>query len=303
MQQPNTRTSQRQTPRSLRETPLLLIAAVAVFIVAAILLAGLLLQRDEPDPAAGGAADKLEATATASATPPETTPAATSPTESTATPSGSTGAVGRPVQATATATNPNASTEPTTPAGTEPEPTMPEAGDQAPSDLTNVLPGLEDLPDGYVVTNEGSLALDEVAALHPDPAMQRQRLLGWGFTGASERQFEPAPDIEAGPDVLRLLATLVVEFRTPEGARAAVDAAHADAQTASNTEVSAVEIEPLGDLSLAASGTLTIDGETLQIAYVIVQAGDLAISFAGGSATVDPLPTVIEIAIQTINSL
>jgi hypothetical protein len=185
----------------------------------------------------------------------------------------------------------------------ETEPASGETIDDVPAELDAVLPGLEDLPDGYVVTREGSLALDELAALHPDPATQRERLLGWGFTGAAERQFEPSPNGDAQPDILRLLSTLVVEFRTPEGARAAVEAAHADAQTAENTDVSAVEIEPLGDLSLAASGTLTIDGQTLQIAYVIIQAGDRAISFAGGSPTSDPLPAVIQIATQTLNSL
>jgi hypothetical protein len=303
LQQPGNRVTHDHSPRSLRETPLLLIASVTVFIIAAILLAGLLLRQDEPDPAAGGAAEKVEATATASATPPQTTPAATTPTEPTTTPAGSTGSINQPFPATTTAANSDASTEPAAPEEPETATTEPEISDDVPADLDAVLPGLEDLPNGYVVTREGSLALDELAALHPDPATQRERLLGWGFTGAAERQFEPSPDADAQPDILRLLATLVVEFRTPDGARAAVEAAHADAQTAENTEVSAVEIMPLGDLSLAASGTLTIDGETLQIAYVIIQAGNRAISFAGGSTTGDPLPTVIQIATQTLNSL
>lgn len=303
MQQPDNRTSQRQSPRSLRETPLLLIAAVTLFVVAAILLAGLLFRQDEPGSASGSSADKPEATATASSTPAATAPTTTSQAGSTTTPSNSTGAVNQPLSATATIAATDAVTEPTATSEPEPAATPPAPGDAAPANLIDSLPGLEDIPDGYLVTAEGTLALDEVAALHPNPGPQRDRLVGWGFTGAAERQFEPAPDTETEPDGLRLLATLVVSFRTPDGARSAVEAAHADAQTAENTDVSTAEIEPLGDLSLAASGTMTIDGETLRVAYVIIQVGDRAISFAGGSQTGDPLPAVVQIASRTLDSL
>ncbi len=303
MQQPGNRISQGHTSRSLRETPLLIVAGVTVFIIAALLLAGALFEPDEPGSADGGAADKWEPTATASATTPAITPAATNAGQPTMTSSGSTGAVDHPLPASATAEDANAAPDPTTPSEPAPATEDAETRDPVPTDLLDSLPGLEDLPNGYVVTAEGSLALDELAALHPEPEPQRDRLLGWGFTGAAERHFEPEPDTDVGPDGLRLLATVVVAFRTPDGARAAVESAHADAQVAEDTDVSAVEIEPLGDLSLAASGTLTIDGETLRVAYVIIQVGNRAISFAGGSLTGDPLPAVVQIANRTLDSL
>ena len=293
------------TPRSLRETPLLLLAGVAIFVIWAIVLAGVLLRDDEPDSVVGLAADQPTATATASPTPSETAAIATGTIHAATIP---------PATATNTVTQLPSTTDTTTSATTvaqepssptEPQPTTQATRISNPAleELLDLLPALDDVPDGFVVTNEGSLALDELAALHPDPEMQRERLRVWGFTGAAERQFEAQPGSDGTPDGLTLLAAFIVEFRTADGARAAVEASHADAQAAENTDVSDARIEPLGDFTRAASGTLTIDGETLRIAYVIIQIGNRAISFAGGSPTEDPLPAVIEVAKSTLNSL
>lgn len=300
MQRPDRNLDSDRTPRGLRETPLIVLGLVAAFVILAIVLAGVLLREEEPEPDSGGAGSRSEPTATASPTPAEATVTATS--------AAGTGGVAPPTATTPpppaeTPAEPTVAPEPTTPP--EPEPTSPpsEPDDTVSDALLDLLPALDTLPDGFVVTSEGIPTLDEVAEVHPDPAMQAERLRDWGFTGAAERQFEretPADDASAG---MRLLAVLVVEFASPEDARAAVDAAHADAQAAENTEIASVEIEPLGDFSLAASGTLTIEGETLQVAYVMVQVGNRAFTFGGGSPTGDPLSEVVGIAEDTVNLL
>lgn len=293
------------TPRSLRETPLLILGGVAVFVTCAVVLAGILFNDDEPDAVAGVATDQPTATATASSTPSDSPAIATSTTQlATIPPVAVTSAVTPPVPTAETVAS-EATVAPAPPA--PPAPTEPQATTQATESdaavlavLVELLPTLEDLPDGFVVTNEGSLALDELAEIHPDPEMQRERLRDWGFTGAIERQFEIADGSDTSQAVLTLLTALVVEFRTPDDARAAVEASHADAQAAEGADISNVEIEPLGDFARAASGTLTVNGEPLQVAYVIVQIGNRVISFAGGSPAQDPISEVVDVVSQTL---
>ncbi|MGH9175776.1 MAG: hypothetical protein ACRD1H_15535, partial [Vicinamibacterales bacterium] len=131
------------------------------------------------------------------------------------------------------------------------------------------------------------------------PTTQRDRLVDWGFTGAVERQFE-IPSSSGEPAGMTLLAVLVVEFRSPEGARAAVEAGHADAKAAEDVDISDVVIDPLGDYTAAASGSVTIEGESMRVAYVLIQIGRRAITFAGGSPAEDPLAAIVDIAGRTV---
>jgi len=292
------------TPRSLRETPLLMLGGVAVFVIWAVVFASILFNDDEPDAVAGVATDQPTATATATASPtPSESPAiATSTTQlATIPPVAVTSAVTPPAPTAETvASEATVAPAPTTPPEPQATAQVTESDDAVLAVLVELLPTLEDLPDGFVVTNEGSLALDELAAIHPDPDMQRERLRDWGFTGAIERQFEIEDGSDTSQVVMTLLTALVVEFRTPDDARAAVEASHADAQAAEEADIRNVEIEPLGDFARAASGTLTINGEPLHVAYVIVQIGNRVISFAGGGPAQDPISEVVEIVSQTL---
>ncbi|MDQ3549770.1 MAG: hypothetical protein M3439_13230 [Chloroflexota bacterium] len=293
------------TPRSLRETPLLVLGGVAIFVIWAVVFATILLDDDEPGAVAGVAADQptATATATASSTPSESRPIATGTTQlATIPPAAVTSAVTPPPPTAETvASEATVAPAPSTPSEPQATTQATQSNGAVLAVLVELLPTLEDLPDGFVVTNEGSLALDELAAIHPDPETQRERLRDWGFTGAIERQFE----IEDGSDTtevgMTLVTALVVEFRTPDDARAAVEASHADAQAAEDADISNVEIEPLGDFARAASGTLMINGEPLHVAYVIVQLGNRAISFAGGSPAQNPISEVVEVVNRTLN--
>ncbi len=284
--------------------PVFIVAGVAIFVIWAIVLAGLLLRNDD-DPADSAAAIQPSATATASPTPPQAPSTATNivqtaPTTPAVAGAGtSTAVTSAPTEAAAP--EPTSATQPST--SEEPTATIPttQPSNVAPDSLLNLLPTLDDLPDGFVVTNEESLTLDELAEVHPDPDMQRDRLRGWGFTGAAERDFEIADGSDGTTDGMTLLTALVVAFRTPEDARAAVEASHADAKAADETNIEDSAIEPLGDFALAASGTLTIGGEQLQVAYVIVQIGNHAITFAGGSPTENPIVDVVDVVNRTLN--
>lgn len=109
--------------------------------------------------------------------------------------------------------------EPTQPA--EPQPaTQPAQGDTpAAIALLDLLPTLDDLPDGFVVTDEGTLALDELAGIHLDPEMQADRLRGWGFTAAAERRFNVPSGSGEPVERMTLLTVIAVEFRAPDDAR------------------------------------------------------------------------------------
>ena len=287
--------------RSLREAPLLMLSGVAAFVIWAVVLATVLLRRDNgpslaqaPMPATATVTPTnlptLTATAAATMAAPTAVIAAVSPSPASAT------EVTAATVVAAGETAPTA-TAPADAALPSPSTTSVE------TPLLALLPTLGNLlPEGFVVTQEGRLSAEQVAAVYRDPAAQRARLAEWGFRDAAQRQFElPSPTPEQAANATTRYAALVVEFDTPDGARQALEASQTEALAAAGAQVADAPAPPLGDASRAASGTLTVEGETLRVAYVLVQAGSRVFSFAGGSPGADPLADVVRVAKATLN--
>lgn len=166
---------------------------------------------------------------------------------------------------------------------------------------TAELPTLAELPDGFVVTREGPLTAEELAALHPDPATQLVRLQQWGFVQAVRREFEPANNA-AGVGTLTYFAAAVVEFGSPEQAREAIQTAHAEALVAGSTQMSDVPAPQIGDLTLASDGTVQITNITYAASYVFIQDGPRAWTFVGLATSDSPLQLVTDVAVTTLGS-
>lgn len=317
---------QREKSRSIRETPLVVLGAVIAFLLVivatAIALFALRSPSDEPLTQAAIVAEPSAtvtptstaettvttvATATAVVSPATTRPATQQPTttptvvdEPEATTVAEDAASGDDDTAADTATETDRQQQPD-------ERQQPDQSEEASRDgsLLDRLPGLDVVPEGFAITNEGPLTIEQAADLHPDPEAQLQRLRDWGFRDAARREFQPSS--EDSP--LTNLVVAVVDFGSPEQARAAVDAGHAEVKAvaagtdAADATVTDAVIERIGDYSLAAEGTVTIEGQTIAAAYVFVQDGSLAYSIVGlaPSDAGSPLDVVTDVAL-TISS-
>jgi hypothetical protein len=108
---------------------------------------------------------------------------------------------------------------------------------------------------------------------------------------------------EAAPVSTYYLAALVAEFGTPEHAAAALDPLYAQASESfvadSGITLEPVELDELGDLSRAATGTVEEDGVTLELSIILVQADAylylvVALGVGSGAGTLDASAAVIE---------
>lgn len=320
----------RDEPRSLSRTPIALLGAVIAFLLvivaSAIVLFAVRSQDDEP-PTEVAVVDEPTATATPSPTAvtvaPTSTAAAPSTPASPATPAqagseptaasqpaavvavddAATSDVGAESQATDVEDDPESSEgEGEETAGNGAAATDDATGPAPDGPLLELLPGVDALPDGLAIVEEGPLTIEQAADLHPDPTAQLERLREWGFRDAARREFQPS----SGDGPLTSLIVAVADFGSPEQARMALDAGHAEVKAVAagastvETQVTDAIIQRIGDYSLAAEGTVEIEGQSIAVAYVFVQDGSLAYTIVGLAPPTagSPLGVVTDVALS-----
>lgn len=172
----------------------------------------------------------------------------------------------------------------------EPTPTPGSGGDSGmflPDDLLLIMPVAEDFPEGWLVSEEGPISPEDIAAEYSDPAAQAAEFVNWGWQRAVYRGYELGDEFVTDPNtqLVAVYASSVV-FGDAAGANTAM---WADVDNNLNQqiqqELSEAPLSPIGEQSYAALGPLALDdGTQAQVGVVWVQAGPLWIRVlaAGG---------------------
>ena len=186
----------------------------------------------------------------------------------------------------------SASSEPAPPAETEAAPAEP---DEPVPPIADLLPTVEDVPPGFVVTDEGERAEDVVAASfgEAEAADAAARLAEWGWRQNLYRTFE---DVNADPatDATNYLEISLHRFRD---AAAAGEALPYFAAAVIGQGLTELGVDPVGDQALALAGNPT-GGANLVVVYV--QDGPVLIRIGGSSPAGDPTDDVVALARQIV---
>ena len=142
------------------------------------------------------------------------------------------------------------------------------------------------------------LTVGVYAETWPDPLQAALQLRDeWAYQEAVRRVAWRNPAIPVSDDdKLTQMTTVGVRYATHEDARTASEAHLRAVVDAEGSVLNPVEINSIGDLALAATGTTTINGRHYEIALVWVVDGPVVIEYSAAAELPDPLQEVLKIA-------
>jgi hypothetical protein len=261
-------------------------ALIATLVIGVLLVAGafaLTRARDDDD-------DPVEAVAMQTATREAEltelaalrgTPAATAGADTAA--AGSAAASPSPQQASPTAAV-EASATPTE------EPEEPTPTPRSRPRTGEMLPEPDEVPEGFVQTEDGRFTEEEVANSFRDPADAATRLAEWDWREGISRTFELSPDVPRSPEDTVYLYVSVHRFGTDEGASQALEYFSTDISEL--RDLRTIEAGPLGDEMVALAGG---DAETNEVSLYI-RDGARLVRIAAFSEAGDSLDDALDLA-------
>lgn len=165
------------------------------------------------------------------------------------------------------------------------------------ANVADWLPTPAELPDDFLMQGEQELTLAEYAANWPDAATFLSHLRDWGFESGVRRTSWRNPAMATSqPGGLASLTTTAVAYQSKDAAIDASETILSMLMELAGFELQLVETAPLGDFTLAAVGTSTAEGQTLDVAYAWIVNGPVVVTYSGIAADYEPLADVLEIA-------
>jgi hypothetical protein len=167
----------------------------------------------------------------------------------------------------------------------------------APINLSDRISTPAELPNNFLMQGIEDLTLMGFAAMWPDNLAAYTQLRERGFEQAVRRVSwqNPAVPLSVG-ETLSSLTMVGVEYGSHDAAVAAAEANRTALIGADGYQLHQVEMDPIGEVTLAATGSLLLNGRTFAVAHVWVIDDAVVIAYAGFSTEADPLADVIEIA-------
>jgi hypothetical protein len=159
--------------------------------------------------------------------------------------------------------------------------------------LVNLVPSEDEVPSGFVMTDESKLDEEGVAATFSDPEEALAKLEGWGWRGHLRRDFGPAEEGGAGPNGVNFIVVSVHRFDSEDAANEALT--YFSDSVIALQGLQPVEVEQLGDESIALAGNP--DAANLVVLYI--RTGPYLVRIGASSPEGDPTAVVVELA-QTI---
>jgi hypothetical protein len=150
------------------------------------------------------------------------------------------------------------------------------------SPATAILLTQEQVPAGLVMTDDRERSLDEVTAGFPLPAAARAQFKEWGWKGNHVRAFHTPQGAKADPAHIDGIYISVHEFGSADGAAKALD--YSVTKHASGAKLEEIRVAPMGDRSVALSGTMPYGKEVT----IYVQRSSLLIRLSASSPKGDP---------------
>jgi hypothetical protein len=155
--------------------------------------------------------------------------------------------------------------------------------------IADMLPADGDVPQGFVLDDEGKYTVAEVAASFPDTADAQQRLEGWKWREGRFRAYK-LPESAQTPDATNYLYVSIHQFGTADAASSALEY-FADAR-AQAVQLRDIEATRLGDEMRAMSGRPTTANEV----DLYIRQGSRLIRVAAFSQNGDPLASAEDLA-------
>jgi hypothetical protein len=156
--------------------------------------------------------------------------------------------------------------------------------------LANLVPAEDEVPEGFILTEEAKFDEAEVAANFGDPDAALAQLEFWGWRGHLQRVFALSPDAVAATGVPTYLVVSVHRFDSSSAAHEALTY-FADAVIAAQA-LEPIEVETLGDESIALIGTQ----DEANVVNLYIRTGPYLVRVVGGSPDGDPTEVVVELA-------
>jgi hypothetical protein len=156
--------------------------------------------------------------------------------------------------------------------------------------LINLVPAEDEVPDGMILTDEGRLDEEDVAATFGDFTGALSNLEDWGWRGNLYRQFERSPDLAGSPDEVNFLVVSVHRFDSEESADEAMSAFSNEVIELQGLEP--IELPELGDEAIGLAG----NPDQANLVVVYIRTGPYLIRIGGASPQGDPTDTVVELA-------
>lgn len=169
--------------------------------------------------------------------------------------------------------------------------------------LFDVLPPVTALPEGFELSDEWPLTLDDLTWEGEDGAARRHQLISWGFENAVYRYYVlPEDRLSEGVDGLYDLDVELTEYGSREQALDATEVDQAgDLATSDVSSPTVIEVdEPIGDLAIAHSEPYVTYGAKLNWVTLWVIDGPLQYCFRSIASEPGLPPALIEIAKQTV---
>jgi hypothetical protein len=158
----------------------------------------------------------------------------------------------------------------------------PVASPDVASTTTAILLTEDQVPTGLVMTDDRERSLDDVTAGFPLPAAARAQFKEWGWKGNHVRAFHTPQGAKVDATHIDGIYISVHEFGSSVGAAEALD--YSVTMHASGAGLEEIRVAPMGDRSVALSGTMPYGKEVT----IYVQRGSLLIRLSASSPKGDP---------------